>query len=299
MPRVYFGPYGTQFKTAAEPAGGNCGLYELGSKLVLPDGREYRYALAGAVVRVAGNLYQSIVPLTEHSETVVDQVRAVDATALSSTLGAVAAAIDIYSEGYVSVNKVDGLGLGYRIRRAIAAGQAHAAVASTGIITVNLEPGEKNQVALVATSELSYSRNRFHSTIIHASPPTAMLAGVSPWAATASQYYYEQVEGLATVYAEGTLLAGKAVQASITTDGAVESAKVRVRTSATGAADVTAFVLLTDQDGANTTLAVGTIAASTTADITGGVAYNAPLVGICTKVAVTTEYAQVDLRFLN
>ena len=299
MPYTYFGPYGTQFATQAEPAGGNTGLRPLGTVLVLPDGREYRYALAGSAARVAGNLYQSIVPVVEHSETVVDQVRAVGATALSSTLGAVLAAIDIYSEGYVSVNKVDGVGLGYRIRRAIANGQAHAAVASSGIITVNLAPGESNLVALVSTSELTYSRNRFHSTIIHASPPTAMLSGVAPWAATLSQYYYEQVRGLATVLADGTLLAGKAVQASITTDGAVESAKTRIRTSATAAGDVTAFVQLTDQDGTNTTVAVGTIAASTTADITGGVAYNAPLVGICTKVNISTEYAQVDLRFLG
>ena len=138
MPGIYYAPYGTQYNSQAEPRGSNCGLYPLGQKIVLPDGREYRYALAGAGARVAGMLYQSVVPLAAavHSETVVSTNPAVGDTTIASTLGATLAAVDIYSEGFAHFNKVDGIGTGYRIRRAIEEGQAHAAVAASGIITV-------------------------------------------------------------------------------------------------------------------------------------------------------------------
>lgn len=296
MPGVYFGPYGSQFGSHAEPANGNCGRFPLGHRLVLPDGREYRYALLGAVVGVAGNLYQSVAPIAHHTNIACDVSRAIGAVAISATMGATLAAVDIYSEGMVHTNAPPGEGYGYRIRRAIAEGQAHAAAAASGILTVNLEPGEALQVALtLTTSDVSFTRNRFHSAIIHLSPPTADLVGVAPIPVTASYYHYSQVKGYAAVLADGTLLVGLPVQASITTNGSVENKKTRIRTSATAAGDVTAFVLLTDQDGTNTTAAVGTIAASTTADISGGVAYNAPVVGMCVKVNASTEYALVSL----
>jgi hypothetical protein len=223
MPGIYYAPYGTQYNSQAEPQGSNCGLYPLGQKIVLPDGREYRYALAGAAARVAGMLYQSVVPLSAavHSETVVSTTPAVGDTTISSTLGATLAAIDIYSEGFAHFNKVDGIGTGYRIRRAIEEGQAHAAVAASGVITVNLAPGETIQVAGAGTSEVSYTRNRFHSTIIHASAPTATLSGVANWAATASQYYYEQVKGDCCCTASGTLVIGDFCVPSASTDGTV------------------------------------------------------------------------------
>lgn len=296
MPGTYFGPYGAQYETFAEPAGGNAGHRPLGFKLILPDDRTYRYSLAGTVARVAASLYQSVAPVTDHQNVAADVVRAIGATSISATLGATLAAIDIYSEGIVHINDAAGEGYAHRIKRAMAEGQAHAAVAASGILTVTLEAGESVQVALTALSEMTFSRNRFHATLIHQSPPTARLAGVSPGVAAALRYYYSQVEGEAAVLADGTLYAGLPVQASITVDGAVESAKRRVRTSATAAADVTAFVLLVDSAGTNTTLAVGTVAAGTTVDITAGIAYNAPLVGQCIKANADTEQALIDLE---
>ncbi len=221
MPGTYFGPFGTQYNSHAEPTGSNCGRFPLGHKMILPDGREYRFALATSAVRIAGRLYQSSLPIAEHLETVVSTTPAIGDKTVASTLGAAAAAIDVYSEGMVHFNKSTGLNLGYRIRRAIAEGQAHAAVLASGIITVNLEPGETVQVAGAADTEASYTQNRFRATIIHPSPPTAALSGVANWAATASQYYYEQVSGPAAVNGVGTLVIGDFCVPCSSVDGTV------------------------------------------------------------------------------
>ena len=148
-------------------------------------------------------------------------------------------------------------------------------------------------------SDLSFTRNRFHQVLIHPAPPTAGLAGVSPGVAAADRFYWSQIGGEAAVLADGTLLAGLPVQASITTNGAVENEKTRVRTGSTAAADATTGSLLTDQDGAEVNVRVMTAAITTTYDISGGIAYNAPLVGICLKANADTEYALIDLIYLG
>ena len=299
MPRTYFGPFGSHNETHAEPAGGNTGLWGLGEYLVLPDGRTYQYALNDGTAEVAASLYQSVAAVTEHTNIAADVARAIGASTISATLGAVLAGIDIYNEGVVHINDATGEGYTHRIQRARSAGAGNAAAAASAVLTVSLAPSDTVQVALTTSTDVSFTRNRFHAVLIHASPPTALMAGVSPGVAAADRYYWSQIRGYAAVLADGTLYAGREVQASITTDGAVESAKRRIRTSATAAGDVTAFVLLVDSAGTNTTAALGTVAASTTVDITAGIAYNAPLVGDCVKANATGEQALIDLKYLG
>jgi hypothetical protein len=302
MPGVYFGPHGENNSTYANGGNANVGRWPLGHILITPDKREYRFVLNDGTVEVAANLYQSVAPVGDHTNIAADVVRAIGATAISATLGATAAAIDIYAEGIVHINDAVGEGYAYRIKRATAAGGAHAAVDASGIITVNLEAGETVQVALTTASEASFTRNRFHSVLIHASPPTAGLAGVSPGVAAANRYYWSQTKGFAPVLADGTLLAGLPVQASITTDGAVENRKVRARSGGTTVAGVVpttmSYLRLVDQDGTTTNFLVpATVSTAVTAnyDISGPIATNAPVVGICVKANANTEQALVDL----
>lgn len=297
MDRLTYAPWGAQNETFPAEPRGSAGPKPLGTVLVLPDERMYRFALNDGTVEVAGNLYQALASVSAHTNIVANTTRAVGAASISATMGATAAAIDIYSEGIAHVNDNAGQGYAYRIRRAIEFGQANALANASAVLTVNLAQGETVQAAITgASTDVSFSRNRFHSVAIHGSPPTARLAGVSPGVAAANRYYWTQVRGEAACLADGTLLEGLHVQASVSTDGAVESEKIRIRTGATGAADVTAFTLATDQDGTETTVALGTIAVSTTADISGPVAIRAPRVGMCIKPNASTDYGLVDLR---
>lgn len=300
MPGTFFGPFGENNSTYANAGNANLGRFPLGHRLVLPDGRVYRFALNDGTVEVAGNLYQNVAPVAAHTNVTADAARAIGAVVVSATLGATSASADIYAEGAVHTNDAVGEGYFYRIRRANSAAAAHALAAASAVLTVNLVAGETVQVALTTLSEVSFSRNRFHAVLIHPSPPTAQLAGVSPGVAAADRFYWSQVMGEAAVLADGTLLAGLPVQASITTDGAVENMKRRVRSGATAVTGITdAGALLTDQDGAEVNVRAISSTVSTTYDISAGIAYNAPLVGMCVKANASTEYGLIDLTYLG
>lgn len=304
MPDTFYGPFGQNNSTYANAGNANLGLWPLGHSLILPDGREYKFALNDGTAEVAGRLYQSVAPVTNHTNVVADVVRAIGATAISATLGATSAAVDIYAEGTVHINDATAESYAYRIRRAMTAGAAHASADTSSVLTVNLAPGETVQVALDTTSEMSFTRNRYHAVLIHPSPPTAGLAGVSPGVAAANRFYWSQVKGYAAVLADGTLLAGLPVMASIGTDGAVESYKRRVRTAGTTALLTTtahAVLYTVDQDGTTTGggIVVTTTQATGNFDISGPIAINAPIVGECIKANASTEEALIDLKIFQ
>ena len=306
MPRTYYGPYNEQNSTYPNAGNANFGRWPLGHILILPDHREYRFALNDGTVEVAGNLYQSVAPVTGHTNIAADVVRAIGAVALSATLNGTAPAADIYAEGYVHTNDGAGEAYSYRIRRANTAGAAHASAASAAVLTVNLEAGETVQVALTTASEITFTRNRYHAVLIHASPPTAALAGVSPGVAAADRFYWSQVKGYAAVLANLTLLAGLPVQADIAVDGAVETYKRRARSGGTTVAGVVpttmSYLRLVDQDGTTTDfLVAATVSTAVTAtyEITGPIAANSPVVGMCIKANATSEEALIDLTYLG
>ena len=301
MPGTYFGPFDEQYSDYAHGGNANLGRFPLGHTLILPDDREYKFTLNDGTVEVAGNLYQGVAPVAGHMDVFVTAATAIGTTSIGATMTATAAAIDIYSEGVVHTNDATGEGYSFRIRRAMTAGDAHAAAASTGTLTVNLEIGESLQVALDTTSKVSFARNRYHAVTIHASPPTARLAGVSPGVAAASRFYWSQVKGYSAVLCNLTLLAGLPVAPDLATDGAVTSYKRTLTPSGTTALLLTnnmAVLYLTDQDGTTTGLGVVTTTTRTAAvaDVTGGIAGNSPPIGICVKANASTDYALIDLN---
>ena len=72
MPRTYYGPYNEQNNTYAAGDNANIGRFHMGSYLILPDQREYRFALNDGTAEVAGNLYQSVVGQSNHTNTSAD-----------------------------------------------------------------------------------------------------------------------------------------------------------------------------------------------------------------------------------
>jgi len=302
MPGTFFGPYGAQDDNFANAGNANFGRFPLGHTLILPDGREYKFTLNDATAEIAGNLYQSVAPVANHFNQAADVVRAVGATAVSATLGATAAAIDIYAEGTVHINDQAGEGYTYRIKRAFSAGDANAAAATSSVLTVNLEAGESVQVALTTASEMTFTRNRYHQALISAISTVSRVSGVSPGVAAADRFYYTQVKGYAAVAANGTMLAGQPVQPDIATAGAVESHKRRVRTGGATLLRPTTIVSvaskLLDQDGTTTNFEVYhtvSTAVTITADITGPAAINGPVIGTCVQANASTEFALIDL----
>lgn len=188
-------------------------MFPLGSKLTdLATNRVWRYAKMGAVVGVAGNLYQSVVPLATHAN-MVCAVAAAGATVVSPTLGAAAILANQFAGGFLVINNEAGEGHFYRVK-------SHPASAGTEAIPVTLYDPLK--VALVAaTSRATLVMNPYDSVIIHPSPPTAKVVGLAPFAVTANHYFWLQTQGPAAVLTEGVLVAGKRCVASVSADGAV------------------------------------------------------------------------------
>ena len=301
MPDVFFGPFSAKDDNFAPviASNANLGRVPLGSMLILPDGREFRFTLNDGTVEIAGDMYQSVAEVGDHENRAMDVVRAIGATALSAALTTTAAAIDIYAEGMVHVNDQTGVGFGFRIKRAFNSGDAHAAAVASGVLTVNLEPDESLQVATDTSSQITFTRNRYHQVGLTGAPPTASLSGVSPGVAAANRFYYSQTRGYAACLVDGTLLAGLPVQASVGTAGSVENKKTRVRTGGTVTiVGVTAGrYAITDQDGAIVTGVLSNLTTSgTNVDISGGIAANAPTVGQCIRTNATGEHGLIDLE---
>ena len=80
----------------------------------------------------------------------------------------------------------------------------------------------------------------------------------------------------------------------------MENAKRRVRSGTTAVTGITdSGALLTDQDGAEVNIRAIGNTVSTTYDISAGIAYNAPLVGMCIKANASSEYGLIDLTYLG
>ena len=300
MPQTFYGPYDERNQDYANSGNANLGRFPLGHRLILPDDREYRFCLNDGTAEIAGRLYQSVASVSGHLNRAVDVVRAIDAALASATLVTTLAAIDIYAEGVAHTNDVTGEGYAYRIRRAFTAGAAHAAAAATGVLTVNFAAGEMLQVALDTTSEITFTRNRYHQVLITAAPPTAGISGCSPGVAAADRFYWSQIRGYAAVLASGTLRAGLPVMCGITTAGSVESTKRRIQVGASTTLVLTSngsFAFL-DSGGVTTGFSILAVSSSVAAqgiDITGGIAQNGPTVGICVKANPSTDHALINL----
>mgnify|MGYP001574177490 FL=1 len=274
------GPYGEEHRIASVSEG-----RPFGTRLVLPDGRRFAWGGAGAVALAVGKLMQAEAPVADHRNVACDVARAVDATSISATLGATAAAADDYAEGIVHVNDATAEGHEYKIK-------THVAAAKSTVLTVDLVEDYKVKVALVAaTSEVTFTKNPFKSLIICPTTLTAAIAGVARVAVTATYFGWFQRKGPAVVLVNGTLYVGKLVMPSTTTAGAVDHANNRVRTGATAAADSVSGTLIVDSAGAETAFRAMGTAINTTYDIG---ALSQPI-GRVMQVNASTEYALVDL----
>ena len=187
--------------------------FPLGTKLVYAE-REFRYAKMGATVGVAGNLYQSVVPLAGRIDEAIG-TPAVGDTTIDFTPNTVTTddmAADEFADGYLWINDETGEGEMYRIK-------SHPAITGgvSGVITLY----DPIRVAPAAAATATIVHNRWRNVIIHPSPPTALLAGWTVKAVTANYYCWLQTRGPVAALTQGTLIIGDLCAPSATVNGAV------------------------------------------------------------------------------
>lgn len=223
------------YKTYSSPK------HRLGSKLEFPDGRRFRFALNGAVALSPARLVQMPVPAANHLNQAVAAAAAVGATRVSVTLGATAAARDLYKDGYLYINDATGEGHMYRIK-------GHDLIGSGGTGWINLYEDSPILIALTTSSEYTLIRNPYAQVIIHPSPPTALPVGVTVCDVAANAYCWLQVAGPATILTNGTIAIGKSVMPSDAVDGSVEALNFTEGTPNTEIAAVVGKVIAVNAD---------------------------------------------------
>ena len=186
----------------------------VGMKMIVEDGRTFRFCENGGVAAVSAMLFQSFVPVTDTKGEAVGIIDAgeVDMLAVGATAGAQAE--DLHNRGYFSVVEAEQLDPIHLIlkQNAIAAG-------GTGTVTL-----ESPLVDAIATGEtVTYVQNPWRNVIIHPSPPTALIVGVVVRAIPLDEYGWLATSGPTKVLTDGTILIGESVSASLTTDGSMSA----------------------------------------------------------------------------
>lgn len=185
----------------------------LGQYGATDDGRVYRYGKAGAVALDPGKVMVAAAAVANHVNRTSSAAYSVNASEIAFALGATSAAENLYADGYLNVNDEAGEGVLYKIT-------GHAAVASSGTITVQLKNGLK--VALTTSSNLSLYKNSLDAVIIAPGAVAHQAVGVPNVNFAAAAYGWFQVGGYCSVLSDGIITKGAGAILSDAVNGAVE-----------------------------------------------------------------------------
>lgn len=195
------------FVSSATPAAG------LGDRIETDDGRVFRYALAGAVDLVAGNVLQGPAIVPNHLANTPPAV-AIGATSFTYTPGASTGTANQYAGGWMQVDTTPGNGYTYEV-------SGHAAIASSTAFTLYLK--DAIQVALTTSSRVGLIANPYRGVIqMPVTTATGTIAGIATYIITAAQYGWIQTWGICSVLIAGTPALGASVMAPGAVAGAAE-----------------------------------------------------------------------------
>lgn len=178
---------------------GSTQYHALGTKMELNDGRIFRYIQADGTGFAAGRLLDHPVANTANHTNVHVAAAPIGQKYVDITLGATAAAENLYAGGYFWVNDGTGEGHVYTI-------SGHPSSAGGAALRVSLE--EPLAIALVAsgTTEASLVSNPYKGIALGVAEASlvSLHCGVSPVAIAASGYGWMQTKGFCSIIATGT-----------------------------------------------------------------------------------------------
>jgi hypothetical protein len=205
----------------AEKKTGTTKLHTLGTRMVLPDGRAYRYGKAAEAIG-AGMLGMMQGGVAHHDmDLTVAVAAAVGATSITVDLEATAATKDQYADGYIYINDANGEGHIYRIK-------SNPAADASATLEVTLADNDTVVEALVVDTSLAgLVANPYGAVdLFDASDVDGPPLGVAAAEFSGSTIYgWFQTWGLAAVLAEAGVaipVIGQTVAQGAAVDGAVE-----------------------------------------------------------------------------
>lgn len=162
--------------------------HNLGEQVQTNDGRQWRYGCAASTLS-RGKLNQAPAPIANHAN-MTTAAAAIGATQVTVTPGATGGNANIYAEGYLVVNDVDGEGSTYQVK-------GHPAITASTAFTVDLFDPIRN-VALTANSQCTLVHNAYNLHV-EATVTTTRGSGVSLISGAAGDYTWLQNRGVASV----------------------------------------------------------------------------------------------------
>lgn len=232
FPNILFGNEGEQHNSYTDQR------WPLGTRMVLQDGREYRFGKNGSVAATAGFLFQSEVPDGNFDTQSVPSstVNTAGNRTIRATLSANAIVKDLWKEGYAVTEAAAGAGEGYAYKIT-----GHPA--SAGSEDVTFEIASPLKQTLNTSDKITFVKHPGADVIIHPAPPTASLFGVAAGAIAGASYGWFAVRGPQPVAVVGTHVIGGGLIATGTVtgspDGTVEAAGVAITTTAATIAQIT------------------------------------------------------------
>ena len=188
-------------------------VHHLGEVIRLADMRAFRHGVAGGSNISVGKLQQAAAPIGNHANMACDAA-ALGATAINVTPAGTAGAANLYSEGYLCINDVDGQGATYKVKD-------HFAITASTEFTVNLYDPIK--VALTASSEATLVHNGYKN-VIEVATSLHRPAGVPLISILTGDYGWMQTKGVASVLCGTARTLGSLCISSGATAGAVVDA---------------------------------------------------------------------------
>ena len=288
MPALSYGVIFLQFGQEKQTSTSDFAGAPLGTKGVLPDGREFRYAFSGEAIG-AGELCQVLkIDLENDQDNVITtgltDVRTITVSAVSNNVVGTSV-IDFFKGGYIIVNDGAGEGHLYHI-------EGHVAFASDTVAYVFRTQDDVIREALASGTSLGgWVRNPYKDVELWegnglASNSSAPL-GIAPTEIANDGYFWLQTKGpaMAKYTTGGSQLAssvpGRMVQASIRSSGVDGAISVFVAGSSGPGAGVTAASYLFVSENATAPF---------------GAALNLPIIGVTWgHVSVDTDYQLIML----
>lgn len=176
-------------------------------------GRVYRYAVAGAVDLVVGNVLQAPAQIANHLA-MTPSVAAIGDKTIAVTPGATGGAAALYWGGIAVIDTTPGVGFSYPLK-------GHDTITSSVLFTLLLADGWPVQVALTAVSRVSLASNPYANVI--QSPVTTLTGvpvGVCQFVIPTTQGGWVGVHGHFGTLIQGTPAVGQSVSAPASAAGA-------------------------------------------------------------------------------
>lgn len=179
-----------------------------------PDGRGYRYTLAGGVTLAPGKInVAETVSADATNKTVARTYAAGETEVIIDAGGALAA--DRYADGYLSITDATGEGISYAVK-------SNTATSGAAEMTVRLQEPLKTALT-IDVSEASLTPNPWSGVVVSIADQLDMAVGIANVSITNAYYGFLQTRGVCAALADESYAIGQELVIGSSVVGALEA----------------------------------------------------------------------------